>query len=586
MTTATRTAGTTPTPRPVAALAALVALLAATLLAAAPAAHAGDYRVSYCRGATQTPKPLYDWGRESTGGGPVSDRATDGCAVGSDDMALDWSERAPRAPKTRTAWALGAVGGNRIVRWEANSDGFIPSTNTWLTMTGIGECGNGGTCSPNTTKYSSGDVVQIFGAVDMDVDRIAFQLECRAGAGGDCSAPTTPPGGIASARLRTNLVTFRDPIAPKLDGVVSGSFVSGLPVSGPVDATATATDAGSGVQRIALVVDGAQVATSADRCTAPYDRQQPCPGSGDGTPRLDTTALADGTHAAQVTGVDASGNAGVLWSGQLLVSNGASRGPGTDVNLRGAPNGSYGADDARITTWWPATGRSPSTRKSVRQRCRTSKAFARRNRVACQGRAPLRSLAVSYSSVRSNSVAGRLVTKAGAPIAGATLRIVSTPRGGGSPAVVAQPVTDATGRFTAKVPVRIGSSRLAVDWLARVRDTVPAATTTLRRSVRAATTFSTSPRSSVRRGRTLTLRGTLRGPAGERKSNAIAVQANAGNGWRAVKTVRTGATGRWKAVYRVPRQLRGRYRFRAVVTPSAGYPYSIGTSASRPIRVR
>jgi hypothetical protein len=131
-----------------------------------------------------------------------------------------------------------------------------------------------------------------------------------------------------------------------------------------------------------------------------------------------------------------------------------------------------------------------------------------------------------------------------------------------------------------------GSATFAVDWLARARDTTPAATVPLTRSVRAATTFAAKPKRAVRRGRVLTFRGTLRGKAGTPKDTADALQANAGTTWRAVKTIRAGATGRWSARYRVPTQLLGRYRFRAVVNPSAAYPYGIGVSSTRRIRVR
>lgn len=170
---------------------------------------------------------------------------------------------------------------------------------------------------------------------------------------------------------------------------------------------------------------------------------------------------------------------------------------------------------------------------------------------------------------------------------GASLQLVATPTATGAVASVVQTAsTDASGRFSVRVPVAVGSASYSVQWWSRSRDTLPAAVAELQRVVRAATSFSVKPHPVVYRGQRLEITGRLRGTSGTRQGTAIVVQANAGKAWRAVTTVRARADGRWSATYRVPRQLRGSYRFRAVVKPSAAYPYATGSSARRRVVVR
>jgi hypothetical protein len=404
-----------------------------------------------------------------------------------------------------------------------------------------------------------------------------------------CGAAATDTCGGASVDIVDNDVTYADAVAPT-GGVSGGSLVAsgfGSPLTGTASATVRGDDRGSGIKRFEAVVDGTAIAATPDRCAPPFDRKSPCPLTDGGTINLDTTKVADGTHALQIVAVDASDERAVIYAGQLIVGNGTTVGPGTDPNLRGAANGNYSGDDAKLSAGWSATGRKPSSSRRVMARCKASKSYRRRHKVACFGRPASTTLTTRYSSKRRNIVRGRLTNAVGQPIAGAAVQLVAVPRATGvSASIVATPTTDADGRFVATVPVASGSTRIAVNWFARVRDTVPATTGVLKRTVKASTTFAVFPRTTVRRGRVLRLRGRLTGRAGTPKGTAVALQANAGTSWRAVTTVRASASGRWAARYRVPTQLRGRYRFRAVVKPSAAYPYGTSSSSARRVRVR
>jgi hypothetical protein len=312
-----------------------------------------------------------------------------------------------------------------------------------------------------------------------------------------------------------------------------------------------------------------------------------CPAGAIGQLTIDTAQLDDGTHRLEIVAVDVGGNEGVLASTVIVSQNREQVGPGSDPALRGTPNGGYEADDARLTAWWPATAKKPSKRRKIQRRCKRSARYRQKHQVACRGRAPSTSLRVGYSSRKSSVLRGRLLTPTGQGVAGAALQLVATPTATGAVASVVQTLsTDATGRFAARVPVAVGSASYSVQWRSRSRDTLPAAVAELQRVVRASTSFSVKPRPIAYRGQRLEITGRLRGETGTRQGTAIVVQANAGRAWRAVTTVRARANGRWSATYRVPRQLRGNYRFRAVVKPSAAYPYATGSSAQRRMAVR
>lgn len=538
-------------------------------LSAAPAATAGDYTVSYCKDENGANRSLVDW-VQNNNRGFTSDSATNGCADGNDVMTLDWTTHASRPAGSRTGWRLVAKNDNRIVGWSAQASAALPSSDTAVDLTGVASC-----------RTWEGCVERAFGgSASMDTPAVEFVLVCAANGGNPCT-------GTASARLWGNAVTFRDPVAPTAFGTPSGTLLSsspGNPLSGAVEVAAGAADTGSGIRHLTLEVDGQDVAKTLDLCQPPYDRQQPCPLQTTGTMRLDTTRVADGTHNAKIVGVDASGGRGILWGGQIIIGNDPTRGPGSDINVRGAANGQNASDDATLATWWPSTGRAPSRSKTVRRSCRRSKSYRRRYPVRCNGRSPRGVITTAFSSKRTATIAGRLQTAAGQPIAGATVELVRVPRATGiAPQSLGTITTDADGRWKASVPVAAGSATIAARYRARVRDTVTRDGQSILR-VKAATTLRVPKRG--RRGRSITFRGNLRGTAGQRQGVAIPLQVYYRGRWRTFATPVTGTDGAWSYRYRFSRKAASRYRFRAHVTPNAVYPYAAGRSTVRTVRVR
>lgn len=113
-----------------------------------------------------------------------------------------------------------------------------------------------------------------------------------------------------------------------------GSLTRPDPVRGAAGLSIHAFDAGGGVYRAALAVDGEevsrQVLDTGGSCVDvepsnddPYEfgTSQPCPLSTDATIQLDTTAFDDGQHTLSATVEDAAGNAAVVFDGTVQTHN-------------------------------------------------------------------------------------------------------------------------------------------------------------------------------------------------------------------------------------------------------------------------
>ncbi len=555
----------------------VLTLLAAMLLAVAwsSRAAAGDYVVRYC----QPGLSLQDWEPIRLAPGTL----TEDCASGAGRIVADLAA-ANEPGHSSVAWSLSWPVGLRPVALRAQANRVLHGhADGGIAPYGLCAASSPDAACPSGQTTSIG-IDQAVAEVDGNDDRrFWIGVTCGGVLFLSCDGAS---GSVAVMRLE---VTWRDLIPPTGSATIATlASPSGLPVSGRHTVLYRASDSeGSGVLRVEARIDGAPVAVSPEQCAAPYVSMRACPADAIGQLEVDTAAVGDGTHRLEIVAIDVAGNERTVAIARILTQNGDTVGPGSDPALRGASNGDHAGDDARLNAWWPATAKSPSKNRRVRKRCRASAGYRRARPVTCRGRAPGRSLVARFSARRANTLRGRLLTPDGAPIVGASLKLVATPTASGAMADVTDTIsTDATGRFTARVPAKSGSAGFAVQWHAKARDTIPVATVQLQRSVRAATSLSIRPRSSVARGQRLTFSGRLRGTAGNPKGTAVVIQANAGRVWRAVTTVRARASGRWSAAYRVPRQLRGSYRFRAVVKPSAAYPYATGRSPQRRVVVR
>jgi hypothetical protein len=130
------------------------------------------------------------------------------------------------------------------------------------------------------------------------------------------------------------VIGLTDVAAPA--GFATGGELAGAgPVRGVGSLAFHATDEGGGVYRVALAVDGVEVAREvvdddggscadvepANADAYEFGAPQPCPLAVDGSIKLDTATLADGSHAVEVTVEDAAGNAHVVFDGSVQTHN-------------------------------------------------------------------------------------------------------------------------------------------------------------------------------------------------------------------------------------------------------------------------
>ncbi len=562
----------------VATLSLLVTLTTTALMfVSSSPASAGDYTVKYC----QFGMPLQDWQPYRDAPGSLAES----CAAGPGRLVatLDPSNA---TGNSRVEWLLRWPSRIRPVYLRAQANRTLHA-GTGMAEGGIGPYGICSTAAQGTS-CPSGQTTSF--SVNRAVSEAAGAPDQRFWVGVTCgrSVLTLCENASGSVEVMQLEVTWRDTTPPTGSASIGTLASSATPVKGTHLVEYRAIDSeGSGVQRVEARIDETTVAVSPAQCSEPYTSMRACPAGAIGQLTVDTNQVDDGTHQLQIVAIDVAGNEHVLQAAQVITQNRDSVGPGSDPALRGQPNGTHSADDARLNAWWPATTKAPSKNRRVRKRCASSARYRRTHQIACRGKAPSRKLAARYSSRTANTLRGRLLTPTGEAIAGATLQLIAAPTASGTtPAAIGTLTTDGTGRFTARVPAKSGSATYQVQWLARTRDTIPATVVELTRTVRAATSLAIKPSPTVYRRQRLELTGQLSGTTGTPQGTAIVIQANAGSGWRAVTTVRSRTNGRWTARYRVPRQLRGVYRFRAVVKPSAAYAYATGTTKAKRIRVR
>jgi hypothetical protein len=180
---------------------------------------------------------------------------------------------------------------------------------------------------------------------------------------------------------------------------------------------------------------------------------------------------------------------------------------------------------------------------------------------------------------RSRAVTGRLLASSGAPLAGATVQVLSTPAfQGARTRALASVRTASNGSFRVLVPAATPSARLTFAYSSHPPQPVPDVTASLALSVPARVSLRVSPRvSSV--GGTIVFSGALFGGPLPPGGKQLVLEARTLRGpWRQFQVLSTAARGRFHATYRF--RLAGPidYQFRAVSVREADFPYGTGAS--------
>ncbi|MCP9491901.1 MAG: carboxypeptidase-like regulatory domain-containing protein [Solirubrobacteraceae bacterium MAG38_C4-C5] len=272
----------------------------------------------------------------------------------------------------------------------------------------------------------------------------------------------------------------------------------------------------------------------------PIAQPLPTPGHGRKAPRRDADRRrpsdSEGGLRRRAIAAIALG-LGVLAAATVVVGAGPGERASAEADPRGVPNGSPAAEDARLRAWWASDGR---THRRERWR-RDAEAM----------------------------IAGRLMSEeAGEPIAGATVTILAADatRRGAINRTVGEVRTDEEGRFTAAIAVDEGAprKRLTLSYLARARDTAPAATARAELAVTSPITLQ-ADQSRIDRGESMRLDGRS---APDARVTVIAHAPGSGR-WQLLDDVRADPEGNWQATVNAPRDTSpGDWRFRAVVAES------------------
>lgn len=536
--------------------------LAAFGLSAAPA-HAGTYTVSYCG----TDGVAENWSAYATAPGTAGME----CGAGSRIRATlsgtqTWGEGSTAfssftAPDNTTIAAWRPRLRYSATKYTESSERLTftagSATNPSVNCLNL-ECANGAwdeVAVPAGTRQLAARALCI--SYRPDFDSCKFNAEIS-DYGGTVTlqddSPPTPRSGASG--------TLTQAASPRTAAV------------GVADANVLVDDKGSGVQGVALRIDGATVATGPGCSAQPTTKVVPCPLTQDARISFDTRNVADGGHTATLVATDASGNETTLWNERIYVAN-TPIGPGSPDELRGNPTGAGATDDARLTASWPATAKRPS------KKCKRAD-FRRRNRQACTSRPASSLWKGGYAQKSVATVTGRVTNKTTkAVIPGATVVLTATPIRGGDAPIQLTTTANENGRYRFTLPRNRGSHNVTIGYIARQNDARPAATATARQLVRATLTLRVNRR-SVRSGRSVSFTARLRdGAAGV----PAVLEVYAAGKWRTFAASSTKEGGRFRASYRFVGG-RGSYRFRARARPTRSTPWPYLGAPSRVVSVR
>ncbi len=188
---------------------------------------------------------------------------------------------------------------------------------------------------------------------------------------------------------------------------------------------------------------------------------------------------------------------------------------------------------------------------------------------------------VQTTSTRSTIVAGSVLDDGGSPLPGARVCVATRTQATGHPErVIATPVTDANGRFQARIPAGPSREVRVAHW----PDSRGALERYLAIEARAVPRLDLSPDRVLQNGDSV--RFWVRIPGPSRMGRPVAVNARAGRRWIQVASGRTNRSGVWRGSYRFRATTgRQRYSFRAAVARQPGYPFAPGRSRTRRITV-
>jgi hypothetical protein len=334
----------------------VAALAAALILGAVGGAAADTYTVRGCAAG---------WEAHADQGAA----ATDACATGG-GLTAQLAGPGPWDGGTFAFHRFTAPAGTRIARLTLGrvTQGMPVGTVRTFSYTLTADGKTIEACAPGPNDSCTGNLSGPVDAVGLDAASVLFSFGCGADDPNRCTATAgTPLATITDPR-----VVLRDPAAPV---VTSRTVTDNGQSSGRVRLAYAATDAGGGVYRTVVRVDGKVVASdpvggpcadvdAADDDPYQFATPQPCPATASRGIDYDVLKLPLTEHAVEVDVEDAAGNSTPVYGPVVLPkangtvagggggTGGGSGGTGTGVTGQGATPAT--GKDARLDAWFVA----------------------------------------------------------------------------------------------------------------------------------------------------------------------------------------------------------------------------------------
>lgn len=551
----------------------------AVLALGAGLAEAGSYTAWYCRDGAHRGIGFRDWAQEISGVGYVA-TTTVACPVGGDGGSFGphvWPDSGNDPNLVSDGFSIMAP---PDVRFES------------MRLFWTGRAGPNGQVSAAVLNGAQETVLASYtnttfgappgaGGVDAvyplgGARGVALRARCLAA----CQQGDEAFAEYLAYRVALSIGDFASP-----QGRVTGNLLVDPVLKGVQSVTVEGRDAGAGVYRAQVVVDG-QIRATAGFAEAPcsdidtsnpdafeFATVQPCPSAASTTAALATPQLGeDAYHHVVVELVDAAGNATTLADRVVGVDNAPSpegffdpvsrrfANPVFDMSAPRKPNGVGATADARLRVYLPVTrrvhGRRGVAHTITRGRLRRTVSF--------RSRATLRGVLTDASGQPVSHAAIWTASR----IQGAEWRISGKPH-----------MTSGRGRIGFRLPAGVPSREVNLVYFpfSDTHDQVVGRPVVLK--VRAGLSLRTDKR-IVRNGQRVTFVGRVAGRIPARGAT-IALQAKVGHRFRTFRQVRVTRTsgGRFATRYRFTATTRTtRYRFRALLLKQAGLPYETGTS--------
>lgn len=209
-------------------------------------------------------------------------------------------------------------------------------------------------CAPGPTDTCTGNLAGPFDAVGLDAASVLFSFGCGADDPNVCTATQ----GTPSATITDPRVVLRDPAPP---AIAARTVADDGASSGRVKLTYVANDAGGGVYRTVVRVDGKVVQADpvggacadvdpSDDDPYEFGAPAPCPASATRAVDFDVLKLPIAEHSVQIDAEDAAGNATPVYGPVVLP-----KANGTVPGAKGGSGTGTGGDVGGAST--PATGK-------------------------------------------------------------------------------------------------------------------------------------------------------------------------------------------------------------------------------------